>query len=851
MIDVDAVTDLVNIERYEAARAVVEQARPEDDRDRWEIHALRLRLMTPFDPNPSWRLPPDSFAVSMMRHARSQHAPPDGAARCAIYAAGMAVARRLRGQAERLIGEAERLVGPGHSEIVQAKAGLEMVFDNREEARSILEQGLTTDPHLRLNRTMAVLLYIVGDLDGAVAQARTLAGSSYRLNGADIEAQCHSARGDFEAEIEARTRAIEISPDGIQVAGRHLARAHARAAIDDLEGTRADLVAAVDTSRESFREAMEEHIRRRLDALDRAPAGAAHKRLHAFPTIVQKWNYCGPAVLELCLRYLGLEMDQDFVAAAVKEEEGTPMYSISRFLREQGIENRRIEATPEKIKAAVDLGFPVIVEDDYVNTGHVAVAIGYDDRLEAIIAADPGTRAPRLRSFESREDTSKALRHSGILVMGPSDAITAEQRAATDAAGLVDQEHILILDEIARRDRAADAAFEQTMPLEAAGLAARAMALQPDYPRAALIRVGNLLLSYQEGLADISIPTLLETRVRFPRFGDVREVASKWLANRGAYAQALVEAVAATEEEPLDARAQALTGTLLLSAGERALAHERFVKAVLAATHVPDGTVGLSTLLRSELAERFRKREVKAEGRGRFLFDPSAGDSSWTEFDDSHLAALADWVSEAALAMAPDNPNALLARADVEAILGRCEAADPLLAKAIDVDPAWNTPWIRRARVLEVLDRRKDLRVFAESSLKSTRDSSQFWLMISAVLDRVGDLESAIAIARRGIEVCQDRSSLVEAWFDALSRHLQSNDEAAKRLVELARERVGDRWLVYRISDLLISKDLGMYVEALLGRLLEANPHDEQARQRLHQVIRTGAAKPDGGEVAS
>jgi len=843
MINFDAIDNLLALERLDAARAVIADVRPKADEERWRVAFRELRLKQPMDPDPLQRIDVDSFVTEMVRLAQSPHAYRREAARCYLFAMAVPLARRLRPQTERLVAAAEEILGPDDSEIAQARAAIEVTFDNRDAARTIIERGLVTDPHPRLHRAMASLLYIVGDFAGAIEHASKLGGTDYRLDGTEVEAASYAALGDHALEAEALSRAIAMSPDGVNVAAHYLGRAFAKAALDDLVGAREDLVAALDNAREPFRREMEEHIRHRLDALDRNGESAPHRRLEAFPTVVQKWNYCGPAVLEVCLRYLGLPMDQDFIAAAVKEKEGTPMYSIARFLREQGIETRRIEATPTNLQKAVDLGFPVIVEDDYLSSGHVAVAIGYDERLGMVIAADPMTHAPRLRSFESRDDTAKGLRYSGILVMGRIEDLSDERRAAADSAGLVDQEHIIVLDEIARRDLAADAIFERPTPLEAAGLAARALAIEPDYPRAALVRVGSLLNVAQTGAGGIAWATLLATRVRFPRFEDIREAAAQWLASNHALPEALAEVAAATEESPFDARAQALAGSLLSNLGERELSFERLTQAVAIAPSLSNATIGLGVLLRDELGERFDRREDEEGGERRFLFVAPDSPSNWGRFEDEPLLALADWVTECALAMEPESSSALLARADVLAIKGELNEAQGLLAQAVENDPQWLVPLLRRARVLELLGRKDDLADLAEKCLVYLVDWPAFWLGLCEVFGRSGLQEAAERAVRRGVEVCAQKAPLVDAWFRARLVTTHSESEAALGIVELASERRNDRDLLEAVVGMLEDYRLSGHAVSLLKRMVTENPHDAQAAIRLARIIKNTPAE--------
>jgi hypothetical protein len=56
-------------------------------------------------------------------------------------------------------------------------------------------------------------------------------------------------------------------------------------------------------------------------------------------------------VLELCLRFLGIELEQDEIALVVKRTGGTPMFEIARYLDDMGVAARRIEATPARLRA--------------------------------------------------------------------------------------------------------------------------------------------------------------------------------------------------------------------------------------------------------------------------------------------------------------------------------------------------------------------------------------------------------------------------------------------------------------------------------------------------------------------
>lgn len=127
-----------------------------------------------------------------------------------------------------------------------------------------------------------------------------------------------------------------------------------------------------------------------------ADAAAPRKRLTAFPTTMQRRNYCGPCVIELVLRYWqgGLDLTNDQIAESVKfPSSGTPVYRMREFFHLIGFDTVRCLAPLDKIKQLIDAGYPAIVQQEYSNSSHVAVVIGYDDHAGALEFQDPMTHA--------------------------------------------------------------------------------------------------------------------------------------------------------------------------------------------------------------------------------------------------------------------------------------------------------------------------------------------------------------------------------------------------------------------------------------------------------------------------
>ena len=125
-----------------------------------------------------------------------------------------------------------------------------------------------------------------------------------------------------------------------------------------------------------------------------SPATQAAKRLSAFPTMVQRRDYCGPSTVELVLRYWknDLPVSADQIAGQVKYPfSGSPIYRIRDFFHLVGFDTIRTLAPLAKLKQLVDAGIPAIIQQEYANSSHVSVVIGYDDQEQVIELQDPMT----------------------------------------------------------------------------------------------------------------------------------------------------------------------------------------------------------------------------------------------------------------------------------------------------------------------------------------------------------------------------------------------------------------------------------------------------------------------------
>ncbi len=831
-----------NLEAWRDARELVLKLEPRTEQEKWQVELRKVWLCQPYDEDKTWRLPLDESRLALHRLVDSPHAEPDDAERASINALQTDLARRRRTAVTATLATIEKRWG-ATPRVIAFRARTLMAFDDREGARQILEHALTTQSSHHLHAAYADLLYIVADFDRAEHHASLLKDTPYAINGADLAVGVAASRGDLEAELRAITYAIDLAPRSEMLAARLAHRALVFASLDDLDAARTDLQQALAVAPHDERENHAEYVRHRLDAIDAAGPDTKHRRLDAFPTVLQKWNYCGPAVIELCLRYLGIEMTQDLIAQAVKNEEGTPMLAIVEFLREQGLEARRVEATPERLRAAIDLGVPVILDDDYSNSHHVVVAMGYDDRLGVLMVADPMTHAPRRQGIELRDTLASHHRFGGVAVLGRTADVSDELRAALDEAGLIERPHIAALDEISRVHHDISPAFSETTPLEAGGHARAALALEPRFPLAAILEV-NALASGTSG-SDSGLATMIaDARIRFPEVSAFATFASQWNHRRGNTSTAIGEAAFASTLDLASAQPRIELALNLASAGDRVLAYRYANDAILRAPTNPTATFALARVVVDDLAERLRAQGRLGTSEAALMLGPVDGTPDLLPLDLDTVTALAAQVSEAAAEMAPLDANVLIARGDYLLIAGDLAAARTAYEAAAKEAPAWFLPSVRLAHVLEATGDASALSL-AMRVASAGAMAPDVWSTVLHLIARLGSHQDIIDAGGVALDGGLEPRLPAGAIFDAVEHAGRSGPDAARTLVTLARSRAADASVMYGVCDVLEQHDLSGYAVALLRERLNTAPHDAEAHFALARTIRSTPANAE------
>jgi tetratricopeptide (TPR) repeat protein len=289
----------------------------------------------------------DSAILSAEGAARAAESADLRAAAVAWSAVGYA-RKRCWNPAENALREAQQ-IAPRDPLVLLAEARVRLEMDQRLEARAVYEQMAQIESVWARSTAdwgRAHVAFLLGAFDDARALAEAALQVSDELIGPlFVLAQAAMATDDASAFERVIAEMERRSPQASMLKG--------------------------------WKEALE-RLKKRLAADPNAP----RKRLAAFPTTLQRRDYCGPCTIELVLRYWqgGLDVSNDQIAQVVKfPGGGSPTYKMREFFHLVGFDTVRCLAPADKLKQLIDAGYPAIVQEEYSDSSHVAVVIGYDD----------------------------------------------------------------------------------------------------------------------------------------------------------------------------------------------------------------------------------------------------------------------------------------------------------------------------------------------------------------------------------------------------------------------------------------------------------------------------------------
>ena len=740
------------------------------------------------------------------------------------------------------------------AEVLLAEGTAMMRFDERERAHRCFQRALTTDPRFadHAHLALADALYVLGDFDAALAETEKIGAGPQRPRGLRLAASCHAARQDHGAEADVYRLLLE---EGAAAAGDPQPAAQSDRVSYALAlacaGRRADALEQLGLAwRQDPESGSGRFARERMNHLEAHPDGGRTKRLHAFPTTAQKWNYCGPAVLELCFRYLEIELTQEEIAGTVKRQTGTPMYEIVTYLRAHNIAARRIEATRARLMAAIDLGLPVIVQEEYSTTSHVAVITGYDEALGTFIAHDPATHRPLLKTFEFTKRAGDLYGNGGVIVLGREGPALAEREAACDEAGLLEAQHLVLLDDADRlRPAAAGGDRQEATTQEVLRRCADAIAIEPNFKLAwerrahALHRLAQL--SGRPTDRDRFLADLFHVRTHFARDEWPHQLHAHYMFDRNLRDEAYAEYLEASRRDPGDANNREWMGECMWLGGDLERAARHFLEALALNPTQVRSAENLAAVYARELLERHRGRgPVDSSLAPARVFERLSG-------EEAEMMRRAVYFNRIGSTVNPKNAFDHEVAGDLAAMRADWPAALEAFREAKALDPGRPFASLGLAHSMEKLGDLEGARAELSALTQHPRSPSSAFTRhadVLSALDRPADAAEAL-VAALSLDV--DPVPIVGALFSVYER-VDSKEAAAARLRELAAGRPSQLDLVRAAARSLDEKGQLGHAIALYRQLLEAAPGDVDTTYRLGGLLtRDLLTRPEGERLLS
>jgi tetratricopeptide (TPR) repeat protein len=164
----------------------------------------------------------------------------------------------------------------------------------------------------------------------------------------------------------------------------------------------------------------------------------------------QGWNNCGPTTLGMALSYWGRSETQYDIAPILKpdpEDKNVSLWEMEAYTRDLGL-NAIVRAggSPERLKALMRAGFPIIVETWYVRDardqlGHYRLVMGYDDTMQEFLTYDSLHGPDVTIGYQEMDELWRVFNRIYLVIYAPEqwDALAAVLGPDVDDAGMYER----------------------------------------------------------------------------------------------------------------------------------------------------------------------------------------------------------------------------------------------------------------------------------------------------------------------------------------------------------------------------------------------------------------------------
>jgi tetratricopeptide (TPR) repeat protein len=657
------------------------------------------------------------------------------AGRAHLESATLFARKRAKKLADEALERARTTIGET-ADLHARTAAVALHFDGRLEARAAYEKVRAAGGEHVAHLGLARVALLLGDFAACHALIDDFAWGDDELDHRQLQVDVLGAEQRWGDVAGVLGEMIAVSPYADARLSYELDRALALYRAGE-RGTCETALAALIANARDGRDGRVAEARRSLALLRRTDGPHASARLKAFPTVAQLRNHCGPASCELYLRFLGLEAKQDVIGKEIMfAGSGTSFLRMRGMLERAGLHVLRIEAELPRLRTLIDLGIPVILEETYSQSGHAAVAIGYDDLREVLVVQDPMTHAVRYTPYGELAEIQDMANAGGLIAIAPGDSA---RLAALERAQISECRYMVLIDKAFEALEAGDLDTAER-------LSGQSIEIRRDYELAWWCR-------FSVAMRRLDKEPTAEHRLAAHLI--VNEAIAIW---------------------PDDDWTRALAGRLALSEDRVDEALAAFERACDADRWDPGNWFGLA---QCAFRQRDYGRVHYATGRALEL-NPSHQDATELGAYASLLTGdvgTAAVLNDCALAVAPDNSFNHLVRGDILAARSDYSGALASYHRAIelDADRAAQTYW-KRAEFLRKLGRFTDLSALFLAGPPDVEPSVLLAHRAQALLD--GQQPAEAAQAARDLEAMDGKAALGAAMLSTAHLDLGQSSEA-------------------------------------------------------------------------
>jgi tetratricopeptide (TPR) repeat protein len=472
------------------------------------------------------------------------------------------------------------------------------------------------------------------------------------------------------------------------------------------------------------------------------------------------------------------------------------MAYLRQALTGRGVTSLRLVADEEVVKAALELGLPLILEEERSTETGFLLVMGFEPTARLLALKDPKRLSPHLRHVEDQWRRSALHGRSGLLIVG-----AGRDEAELAARGLSHDERLDLVDrcDLDPTGRVPSQARVATLAQEAIAEAPELPALHQRHGQSLLnqLRMGNI----EPAPAGPFERWLSETRLRFPDAEWPLQIYAEGLEAQGRYEEAGIAWADATARDPYDERNFLGQAAVLVKQG-RLRSADRMLRRVL-------------TLRRDHAGAHTRRAEIAlAEGR----LEP------------------AELYADIAMDLDPDDVETQLTKVTVSERRGLVDEATELLQRVVREEPEHVFARVRLLRRLAHVGEWAGADRLANEVCMLAPGVARAWETAAWIAWAMGEGERSFSLAMTGLQRCGPEPPLTGAVVRTIATVLRQ-DAVPTAIGELTDLLAGAPAALLDAATGLCHEGWHREAATLVERVAQLCPNDPNPTWRLVQVL--------------